>query len=102
MPYAAMSRRQFSRLRAGVFGRRRGARAEPLTFMKFLEAWGFSDDVQPLFRVPSCVLFAEVRGVDHRGSVLPPTILEASGALPRRDATAEEAERCLAGGGPGS
>jgi len=95
MPYAAMSRRQFSRFRAGVFGRRHRGRAEPLTFVRFAEAWAFPQDVQPLFRVPSCVLFAELRRAELGGSVLPSTIVEASGVLPRRDATAEEAERCL-------
>jgi len=96
MPYAAMSRRQFSRFRMGVFGRREKGRAEPLTFVRFTEAWAFGENVQPLFRVPSCVLFAELMPFGYRGTTLPQTVLEASGSLTRRDAVPEEAERFLA------
>jgi SAM-dependent methyltransferase len=95
MPHAAMSRRQFSRFRMGVFGRRERGRVGPLTFVRFTEAWAFGEDVRPLFRVPSCVLFAELAPFGYRGTILPQTVLEASGSLPRRDAVPEEAERFL-------
>ena len=96
MPYAAMSRRQFEGFRKGVFGKQQAKRsAERLTFVRFTEAWAFSDDVQPLFRVPSCVLFAELASADMPGAVLPTTVLAASGTLPRRDATPQEAEQAL-------
>lgn len=96
MPYAAMSRRQFEGFRKGVFGRQSGkASAERLTFVRFTEAWAFSDDVQPLFLVPSCVLFAELASGGRGGPVLPPTVLAASGTLPRRDATPEQADKAL-------
>jgi len=96
MPYAAMSRRQFEGFRKGVFGRRKArGKAERLTFVRFTQAWAFSDDVQPLFPVPSCVLFARLMSADNRSPVLPPTIIAASGILPRRDAGPEEAGRAL-------
>jgi len=96
MPYAAMSRRQFEGFRKGVFGQRKARRkAERLIFVRFTEAWAFSDDVQRLFLVPSCVLLAELMSADQRTRVLPETVLAASGTLPRRDATTEEAERAL-------
>lgn len=96
MPYAAMSRRQFENFRKGVFGQRKGrGKAERLTFVRFTEAWAFSDDVQPLFPVPSCTFFACLMSADNRGPVLPLTVNAASGILPRRDAGPEEAERAL-------
>ncbi len=95
MPYAAMSRRQFEGFRKGIFGRQRGKSAERMTFMRFVEAWAFSDDVQPLFPVPSCVLLGELRSIGGTGRVLPETVQAASGRLPRRDATPEEAAKAL-------
>ena len=53
------------------------------------DAWALGDDVQPLFPVPSCVLFARLVGDE---SSLPETIRQASGELPRRNATETEAE----------
>src|SRR3990172_8750097 len=96
MPYAAMSRRQFEGFRRGIFVRqgKKGAPG-PLTFVCFAEAWAFSDDVQPLFPVPACVLFAERLPAGANARVLPSSVLAASGALPRRDAAPEEADAAL-------
>ncbi len=93
MPYAAMSRRQFDGFRKGVFGRQK--KAEPLTFVRFTEAWSFADDVQPLFKVPSCVLIGRLRSAGDDAPVLPVKVSAVSGTLPRRDATPEEADRAL-------
>ena len=93
MPYAALSRRQFHGFRSGFFGTRARRREEIFAAVRFTNAWSMSDDVQPLFPVPSCVLFAEhSRG---EGEGLPETVLAASGALPKRDASPLEAEQSL-------
>lgn len=95
MPYAAMSRRQFEGFRKGQFiahGGRRGAAGPQV--VRFCEAWAFPDDVQPLFPVPSCVLFGQLAAAGG-GGAFPSTVLAASGILPRRDATPEEAEKAL-------
>ncbi len=94
MPYATMSRRQFEGFRKGIFGRHRARGAERINFVKFTTAWAFPD-VQPLFPVPSCVLFARRRGADDRSPVLPASVLQADGALRRRDATPAEAAEDL-------
>ena len=96
MPYAAMTRRQFAGFRTGFFGRRQGRTVEELfAVVRFSQAWAFSDDVQPLFPVPSCVLFAERQSQEHAGGPLPETMLAVSGTLPRRDASPEEASQTL-------
>ncbi len=106
MPYAAMSRRQFEGFRNGVFGERKRGRMQQLfATVQFTEAWAFSDDVEPLFGVPSCVLFAgnelnAARGDNTIGWFapsfrLPDTVRSASGELPRRDATPAQAEHAL-------
>ncbi len=82
MPYGALNRAQFSGLRSGRF-----AAAE----VRFTEAWAFDETVQPLFPLPSSVLFAE-RG---RAGPLPAEVDIWSGQLPRRDAGVDEAARCL-------
>ena len=93
MPYAAMSRRQFQGFRSGVFAQRGGRNlAQNPVFVRFTDAWVFDDDVQPLFEVPSCVLFAQV----GKRPELPRTVRRAFGRLPRRDATSEQAARHLA------
>ena len=90
MPYAALSRRQFAGFRTGRFFAQYGSRQNPV-LARFTAAWAFDDDVQPLFPVPSCVLFG------HSGEVgeLPRNVRRASGELPRRDATPAEADRWL-------
>ena len=90
MPYAALSRRQFAGFRTGQFFAQFRTSQNPV-LARFIEAWAFDDDVQPLFPVPSCVLFAESGAAGE----LPPNVRRASGQLPRRDATPDEAERCL-------
>ncbi len=96
MPYAAMSRRQFQGFRSGNFADPSGREiARTPAHVRFTDAWVFDDDVQPLFEVPSCVLFASVRNVDQ-DAPLPRNVHRASGRLPRRDATAEQAARHLA------
>ena len=95
MPYASMSRRQFEGFRKGVFGQRKArGKAERLTFVRFTEAWTFSD-VQPLFPVPSCVLFGHLMSADSKGPVLPQTVKAASGTLMHRNATPQEADKLL-------
>ncbi|MBL0924257.1 MAG: N-6 DNA methylase [Sphingomonadaceae bacterium] len=87
LPYATMSRDPYAEFRKGDFQHR----AQPVA-VRFTDAWTFPSDVQPLFPVPSCVLFAE--GVDlPRG--LPAKILRHSGQLPARDATPEMADAAL-------
>ena len=88
MPYAAMSRRQFAGFRSGIFR----PEFDQELYVRFTEAWALDDHVQPLFPVPSCVFFA--RDEDAAGP-LPSTVRRASGDLPRRNATAPEAERHL-------
>ena len=90
MPYAALSRRQFAGFRTGQFFAQSRTSQNPV-LARFIEAWAFDDDVQPLFPVPSCVLFADSGAAGE----LPPNVRRASGQLPRRDATPDEAERCL-------
>lgn len=101
MPFASMSRRQFSKFRRGIFGSvgRRKTQRAIYTAIRFLEGWVMSDDLQPLFPVPSCVLFAgfegtfeeEPRDVKRR----PDTVTVLRGLLPRRDATVSEADAAL-------
>ncbi|MBI4337997.1 MAG: N-6 DNA methylase [Chloroflexi bacterium] len=94
MPYAAMSRRQFEGFRTGIYGARRGKRVQQaVATVQFTEAWALSDNVQPLFPVPSCVLLARPGGGE--GKALPTTVLAAKGTLPRRDASPAEAEVAL-------
>jgi len=94
MPYAAMTRRQFEGFRSGTYASRRGRTVtQAFAAVQFTQAWALRDDVQPLFPVPSCVLFGQHGG--NAGPVLPPTIMAASGILPRRDASMAEAEENL-------
>jgi len=94
MPYASMTRKQFEGFRKGLYGasQRRGSRLVYAT-VQFTGAWVLSDDVQPLFPVPSCVLFAN--SGDGKGPRLPAMVLAASGTLPRRDASPKEAAKAL-------
>ena len=89
MPYAALSRRQFAGFRSGSFLVRQSL--ENSVMARFTQAWAFDDDVQPLFPVPSCVLFARGGQVGD----LPSNVQRASGELPRRDATQEQADLAL-------
>ena len=86
MLYAALSRRQFAGFRSGNFLVRQSL--ENSVMAQFVKAWSLDDDVQPLFPVPSCVLFARGGQVGD----LPSDVQRASGELPRRDATPEQAD----------
>ena len=90
MPYAAMSRRAYAKFR-----RCEVAQLGRIEFrLRFTTAWSFGPNVQPLFPVPSCVLFADL----HNGpdtALLPERVTAFSGALPRRDANESEAESNL-------
>lgn len=88
LPYAAMSRDPYAKFRTGDFNK---WRSEPKA-VRFTGAWAFPSDVQPLFPVPACVLFAE--GTRFPGK-LPAKIKRFSGHLPRRDAHPEIAEKYL-------
>jgi len=94
MPYASMTRRQFALFRRGLYGasQKRSSRLIYVT-VQFTDAWVFSEKVQPLFPVPSCVLFA--RSGDGTGSRLPQKIKVAEGTMPRRDASVKEAKQYL-------
>jgi N-6 DNA Methylase len=84
MPLAAMSRGQFEAFRTGSFYTKK---------VQFDDAWVLGDDVQPLFPVPSCVLFAQAdRGL---GRGLPDKVRRYAGTLPYRDAPEAVADDCL-------
>ena len=91
MPYAAMSRLAYRKFRQGAV-----ASYGHIDFrLGFTAAWTFGPDVQPLFPVPSCVLFARL----HKGAAaapLPEEVTAFEGQLPRRDAEEAEADACLA------
>ncbi|MEP6786545.1 MAG: N-6 DNA methylase, partial [Sphingomonadales bacterium] len=87
LPYAAMSRDPYAKFRKGDF--QRGAAT---VSVRFTGAWTFPSDVQPLFPVPSCVLFA--RG-ERLPRPLPKTVTRYSGQLPTRDASPEIATKHL-------
>ena len=90
MPFAAMSRQAYAEFRKGAV-----ARFGRVAFrLRFTDAWAFGPEVQPLFPVPGCVLFAEA----HEGAAaapLPERVAAFAGALPRRDADAAEADAGL-------
>lgn len=96
MPYATMTRRQYVGFRTGMYRARKGKTPHVFASIRITQAWAFSDEVWPLFPVPSCVLFAE--NAVHAGKTgrLPETVLAASGELPRRDASGAESEQYLA------
>ena len=90
MPYAAMSRRAYTRFRRGEVVRRGDTEFR----VRFTAAWALGPEVQPLFPVPSCVLFAS----HHDGATiasLPSNVLGFEGNLSRRDADDAEAARSL-------
>ena len=70
LPFAALTRGQFERLRAGSFMSAR---------LAYDEAWTMDDGVQPLFPVPSCVVFARRRAVS---SPVPEMVTAYAGTLP--------------------
>ena len=90
MPYAALSRQAWSLFRKGEV-----KRAGHVEFrLRYTAAWAFGPEVQPLFPVPSCVLFAEVHGASS-AAALPARVQAFTGTLPRRNAGALEADAHL-------
>jgi SAM-dependent methyltransferase len=83
LPLAALTRGQFERLRTGSFDSTRIA---------WYEAWTMNDDVQPLFPVPSCVVFGRRQ---RTSKPLPEVVRAFSGTLPFRDAPEEIADKRL-------
>lgn len=88
LPYAALSRDPYERFRTGDFNK---WRSQPKA-VRFTKAWTFPSEVQPLFPVPSCVLFGEGAKLPRK---LPDKVKRFSGTLPMRDATPEMAEKYL-------
>ena len=87
MPHAAMSGQPYKPFRKGEVARFGSVRFR----LRFTQAWAFGPEVQPLFKVPSCVLFAEAHS-GTRSAPLPEKMLAFFGVLPRRDA--DESEAC--------
>ena len=83
LPLAALTRGQFDKFRKGSFSSARIA---------WDEAWTMSDDVRPLFPVPSCVVFGRRRAT---AKAMPDTVRAYSGELPIRDASESVADKCL-------
>jgi len=90
MPYASMSRQAYRKFRQGAVV----SRGYPQFRLRFRAAWTFGPEVQPLFPVPSCVLFSE-RHDGAKEAPLPPEVRAFDGNLPGRDAGEAEARRCL-------
>ncbi|GMV86386.1 MAG: BseRI endonuclease [Dehalococcoidia bacterium] len=99
MPYAAMNRKQFEGFRTGWWGvgradpnqRARRRHVQLVAEARFEEAWTFDEHVQPLFPVPSCVLFAR----NASASRLPAKVTRYRGRLKRRNAVLAEADAVL-------
>jgi hypothetical protein len=83
LPMAALSRGQFEGLRSGRF---------KSVNIAWDEAWAMDDSVQPLFPVPSCVVFGRRRALANG---FPKTVRAYSGALPYRDAPEDVADAQL-------
>ncbi|MGH6858130.1 MAG: N-6 DNA methylase [Methylocella sp.] len=83
LPLAVLSRGQFERLRSGSFMSARIA---------WDEVWTMDDRVQPLFPVPSCVVFGQRRATSKP---FPGKVRAYSGTLPFRDAPEEIADQRL-------
>lgn len=83
LPFAALTRGQFAKFRKGSFSSARVA---------WDEVWTMNDDVQPLFPVPSCVLFGRRRAT---AKALPDSVRAYSGELPMRDSSEAQADETL-------
>ena len=90
LPYAALSRRAYKKFRD----------AEVAHFgfvefrLRFTAAWAFGPAVEPLFPVPSCVLFAKAHK-KAKAAPLPAKLYAFEGHLLRRDADEVEAASSL-------
>ena len=83
LPMAALSRGQFAPLRTGSFDSVR---------IQWDDAWTMDDSVQPLFPVPSCVVFGRRRATSKP---MPNKVRAFSGILPLRDAPESIADQRL-------
>jgi N-6 DNA Methylase len=83
LPLAALTRGQFEKFRKGSFSSARIA---------WDEVWTMNDDVQPLFPVPSCVVFGRRRAT---AKAVPDVVRAYSGELPVRDASEAQADAAL-------
>ena len=83
LPLAALTRGQFEKFRKGSFTSAKIAWDEARTM---------DDDVQPLFPVPSCVVFGRRRAT---AKLLPDKVRAYSGQLPTRDASESIADEYL-------
>jgi type I restriction-modification system DNA methylase subunit len=83
LPLSALTRGQYDPFRKGSFHSAK---------IGWDEAWTMDDGVQPLFPVPSCVVFGRRRAVSH---TMPETVRTYRGTLPLRDATQEIADERL-------
>jgi hypothetical protein len=83
LPLAALTRGQFEKLRSGSFHSGK---------IQWDEVWTMDDSVQPLFPVPSCVVFGRRRATSRP---MPQTVQAYSGRLPFRDAPEEIANARL-------
>ncbi len=99
MPYASLDRKQFAGFRSGMYGKKNGNGVENgVATLTFTGAWLFDENVQPLFPVPSCVLFARpVKGGESAG-VRPDFVHSWSGVLPERNAVAAVVDKLEAEG----
>jgi len=85
MLYAALTRQQFKGHQSQQFGKGRDQ------IVHFEEVWTFDENVQPLFPVPSCAIFAERNVTGAR----PKNVVAFSGRLSQRDASSESATIAL-------
>jgi hypothetical protein len=83
LPLAALSRGQFDKFRTGQF------RSNNIAWE---EAWTMDNSVEPLFPVPSCVVFGRKRAIARS---MPHKVRAYSGRLPFRDAPEEVADARL-------
>ena len=58
---------------------RKGKTQHVFASIRITQAWAFSDEIWPLFPVPSCVLFAENAADAGKTGRIPDTVLAASG-----------------------
>ena len=80
LPYAALSCQAYAAFRKGEV-----AQAGHVAFrLRFTGTWIFDPEVQPLFPVPNCVLFAEAVSTPPPAS-LPATVTAFASALPHRN-----------------
>jgi SAM-dependent methyltransferase len=91
LPYSALDRRTYEQFRSGAYVDRTEKTPRLRATVRFVEAWAFDERVQPLFEVPSCVLFAR----EGETGAFPSTITAYRGSLPGRDATTAEAQEAL-------